>query len=62
MSTTGRLTRLKSEGILDLSKIAAVVVDSTHLDDKKQNIWDLEDTIPMLKTLTTEHEVPIYLY
>jgi hypothetical protein len=62
VSTAGRLSRLRKEDILDVSRISAVVVDSSFLDDKKQSIWDLDDTVPILKVLTHEHEVPIYLY
>lgn len=67
VSTSGRIQRLFQNEIFDPKQIGAIVVDSTFLDSKVQNVWDLADTVPFLKSLLDAQEVEakkpfIYLY
>lgn len=61
-STPGRTKKLLQEKILDYSNFGAIVVDSSYLDVKQSNVWDLEDTVDVLKTITDNCDAKIYLY
>ncbi|CUM63923.1 uncharacterized protein PRCAT00001511001 [Priceomyces carsonii] len=62
-STPGRLSKvLNSENLtLKGNEIKIIIVDSTYLDKKCQNVWDLKETADVLKNLTKGGS-KIYLY
>lgn len=61
--TPGRLSKvlnIESSG-LDKLEIKILILDSTYLDTKMQNIWDLKETTDVLRDLTNAGS-KIYLY
>ncbi|CAN6631219.1 protein Cms1p [Trichomonascus vanleenenianus] len=62
-STAGRVNKLIKEKILDKNRIGAIIIDCSNLDPKARTVWDLEDTVPTLKELTSAEQSPnIYMY
>ena len=45
------MQKLISNEMFNPTQIAAIVADSSFLDSKVQNIWDLADTTPFIKSL-----------
>lgn len=68
VGTVGRVAKLIENKMLDPKTISAIIVESTFLDDKLQNVWDSKDTVPFLKSILTSFEDDdkrrplIYLY
>lgn len=60
-STPGRIRKLVTLGELDLKRITRVVLDSAFLDIKKNNVWDLAETIPLLSE-TSQHGAAGYVF
>lgn len=61
--TPGRLAKVleSEEAPLQKSEIKIVIVDNSYLDQKLQNIWDIKETVQVLKDLTSTGS-KIYLY
>ncbi|RLV92558.1 hypothetical protein JA1_003072 [Spathaspora sp. JA1] len=61
--TPGRLSKILSNEDSQLSpeEIKIIIVDNSYLDSKKQNIWDIQETCPILKSLTKQGS-KLYLY
>lgn len=61
--TPGRLHKvlLAENSPLSAEELKIVIMDSTFLDQKMQNVWDLKETADVLKELTTAG-TKIYLY
>ncbi|TQS33091.1 hypothetical protein Golomagni_06577, partial [Golovinomyces magnicellulatus] len=54
VGTPARLTELINREALDTINIKRVIVDASHIDQKKRGITDMKDTlIPLVKFLTT---------
>ncbi|ODQ66620.1 hypothetical protein NADFUDRAFT_7930, partial [Nadsonia fulvescens var. elongata DSM 6958] len=51
ISTPGRIIKLIDNNVITLEQISDIVLDSSFLDSKKHNVWDLSETIPTLKRL-----------
>ncbi|KZF24270.1 hypothetical protein L228DRAFT_245179 [Xylona heveae TC161] len=52
VGTPARLIDLIDEGALSMDKLERIVIDSSHIDQKKRGILDMKDTqIPLLKFL-----------
>lgn len=51
VGTVGRVAKLIESKMLDPKTISAIVVESTFLDDKLQNVWDSKDAVPFLKSI-----------
>lgn len=62
VATAGRVNALLEKKVLNPERIQAIVVDSTHLNEKIQNIWDIDDTTPCLRKLVKESGAKLYLY
>lgn len=68
VATTGRMQKLITGKMFNPMQIAAIVADSTFLDSKVQNVWDLADTVPFIKSILNrfgedDKRTPfIYLY
>lgn len=62
VATAGRINALLEKGILDPKRIQAIVVDSSYLNEKIQNIWDIDDTIPCLHKLVSSSGAKLHLY
>jgi protein CMS1 len=68
VGTVGRVAKLIENKMLDPKTISAIVVETTFLDDKLQNVWDTKDAVPFLKSILTSFEDDdkrrplIYLY
>ncbi|EGV60428.1 hypothetical protein PSN45_001810 [Yamadazyma tenuis] len=59
-------TRLKKvceheENVLNKKEVKIVILDNSYLDQKGQNIWDIPETIQVLKELT-DNGAKVYLY
>lgn len=61
--TPGRLLKILEHESKPLKKeqIKAVIVDNTYLDSKRQNTWDIKETMPLLRLLSRDN-AKIYLY
>ncbi|CAK9435524.1 uncharacterized protein LODBEIA_P02510 [Lodderomyces beijingensis] len=61
--TPGRLVKLLNDkdSKLRSDEIKIVLVDNSYLDQKKQNVWDIKETVEALKELT-KNGSKIYLY
>lgn len=61
--TPGRLQKVYNheENVLKKEEIKIVILDNSYLDQKGQNIWDIPETINVLKDLTNSG-AKIYLY
>lgn len=70
VATVGRLEKLIANNMFDLEKqVAAIVVDSSWVDTKIQNTWDLQDTAGFVKRALVANSdtekrgaVMVYLY
>lgn len=67
VSTAGRIQKLIAEEVFKPKQVGAIVVDSTFLDSKIQNVWDLADTVQFLRSIIDAQEIEakkpfIYLY
>lgn len=51
----------ESEAPLKADEIKIVILDNSYLDQKRQNVWDIHETLAVLKRLTTAG-ARIYLY
>lgn len=51
VATTGRMQKLIASDMFNPKQIAAIIADSSFLDSKVQNVWDLADTTPFIKSL-----------
>ncbi|ODV84034.1 hypothetical protein CANARDRAFT_29486 [[Candida] arabinofermentans NRRL YB-2248] len=64
-STPGRIEKILNteETTLQCSQIGAIVIDSSYLDSKMQNVWELKETVKVIKRITDEHpKTKVYLY
>lgn len=61
--TPGRLKKvlLHEEQVLNKPEIKIILLDNSYLDQKGQNIWDIPETIQVIKDLT-KSGTKIYLY
>ncbi|KAI3405831.2 hypothetical protein KGF56_001438 [Candida oxycetoniae] len=61
--TPGRLIKVlnNEDSKLRKDEIKIIIVDNSYLDQKKQNIWDIAETVEVLKELTKKGS-KIYLY
>ncbi|KAI5951375.1 hypothetical protein KGF54_004449 [Candida jiufengensis] len=61
--TPGRLQKIliNDDPVLTKDEIKIIIVDNSYLDQKKQNIWDIKETVEVLKSLTKDGS-KIYLY
>lgn len=61
--TPGRLSKVlnSEDSPLQPSEVKILILDNSYLDSKLQNIWDIKETIEVLKELTNAGS-KIYLY
>lgn len=61
--TPGRLAKVLAAEDAELSadEIKIIILDNTYLDQKCQNVWDINETLDVLKTLT-DAGGKVYLY
>lgn len=61
-STAGRLKKLSDDGILDLSRVGAFIIDSSFLDAKTHSVWDIDEFVPTVKHLVDNSSAKVYIF
>lgn len=62
VATPGRATKLIAQGALDTDRIKHIVLDSSFLDVKTNNVIDLPETIPLCSQLCKDGAVRLYVF
>ncbi|PRT53084.1 Protein CMS1 [Wickerhamiella sorbophila] len=62
VATPGRATKLIAQGALEAGRIKHIVLDSSFLDVKTNNVLDLPETIPLCSQLCNDGAVRLYVF